>query len=122
MTTDRGKPILQGQLGGLFQYLEAESHKTDWRGSKTCKAADGKQGDEDVNPMKARSTNTGNPIEGSAGTKKNDKSDDATQQSFLDGQLCRKMGTATNVISNMPLNLISYKYHKATNAIMQQTS
>ena len=70
MTTDRGKPSLQGQLGGLFQYLEAESQKTDWRGSKTCKAADGKQGDEDVNPMKARSTNTGNPIEGSAGTKK----------------------------------------------------
>ena len=27
-------------------------------------------------------------------------------------------GTATNVISDMPLKLISYKHHKATNVIM----
>ena len=29
----------------------------------------------------------------------------------------RNGGTATNVISDMPLNLISYKHHKATNVI-----
>ena len=36
--------------------------------------------------------------------------------------ITHKFGTATNVISDMPLNLISYKHHKAINVIMRQTS